>query len=534
MCIFIDNLSFFSKSVILENLVAALHRCLTVLIQERDNQMSALLEEARIRDQEYRPVLEQQGVLEAKQLKERMQSRVPVALGSVDSCRPVVTRALVQEVAGLEQPLLTKSLYSNSYLSNSPTPHTGPTVTTTSKEKEPCLGPMDGEGVEKEMEETMEMEVEKEVEKEGEERVEKDFEGIVQRHVVAELGEAEDLDSNMVSGEATVQESVGAGASATATVTRGMLVGWICEECGTSFSKASGLQHHLKVAGRCERTKKRKVDNLTCPRCLDSFQSRSSWRKHVDYTFDCASKKQKKDMKALLQETLNEPELLRDTGLLPDTDCLLESDLLSQRDQDTVPDFGGGDVLQPAEEEYPSLSETVAWDHCYSRASSAAPNPPSSSPPASLTCTAPTPPMSDDPSPHCSDGPVRPSQVLFFIILITNYESIQVNFCPYCGERDVVLRSHLSTCTEANTPTNPVMPGTREVRPEVKEGEALVSSCSFQPVSERDPTSSSKVLLGDVQLVKDPSNSLTRVSVLTAWPWWCAWRSTSRFVPCGP
>ena len=189
---------------------------------------------------------------------------------------------------------------------------------------------------------------------------------------------------------------------------------WLCRDCGTRFSSEVAITQHLLVAGRCERAKERKTGELICPRCLsDSFKSRSSWRKHVDYSLECASKKQRKDQKAELQDAeLAETEVFRDAGLLPDV--LLETDLLSERREEPDPDLGGGELT---EEEGVGLSETVFWDHCYTRPSCAGPAPLSSAAPA-YTSAASAPPSSAAPA-HSRAAPIRPSQVLFVSNLIT-------------------------------------------------------------------------------------------------------------------
>jgi hypothetical protein len=58
-------------------------------------------------------------------------------------------------------------------------------------------------------------------------------------------------------------------------------------------------------------------------------------------------------------------------------------------------------------------------------------------------------------------GPTRLSQVIWSDFTLHNAHSkMQMNFCPYCGEKGVVLTSHLNNCRVAPSPSSPVMPGT--------------------------------------------------------------------------
>ena len=70
---------------------------------------------------------------------------------------------------------------------------------------------------------------------------------------------------------------------------------FVCEGCGQSFTQDYALRQHLAFTGRCDRRKKMKTEDLSCPRCLQTFLHKSSWKYHVDHSINCVAKKSKKE-----------------------------------------------------------------------------------------------------------------------------------------------------------------------------------------------------------------------------------------------
>ena len=98
----------------------------------------------------------------------------------------------------------------------------------------------------------------------------------------------------------------------------------VCGECGTSFTEAYSLLQHQICPGRCERIKKRKSGDLSCPRCFQNFSHKSSWQSHIDYNTDCVAKKLRKEQRTDHNSNVPGPGLLT-TQLLPETPVLEET-----------------------------------------------------------------------------------------------------------------------------------------------------------------------------------------------------------------
>ena len=263
----------------------------------------------------------------------------------------------------------------------------------------------------------------------------------------------------------------------------------VCEACGQGFSRLDSLKRHQEFPERCDRALKRTVDDLSCPRCFQKFTLRRSWRKHLDTSLDCSEKRRRRDLMGAPAISLPEAnvEAVATTSTPPLADTLLPPGYNDSGFKDGGFDsglndggfndgrfndgsFNDGGFNEGGFNEDGSLELTSAiastphqagpllpsgtpaghgGDHDYAMAASSAP-------PARQT-----------------PGPTQPSQVIWPEFTLHNAHSkMQINFCPYCGEKGVVLTSHLNTCRVAPSPSGPVMPGTAAAtRDETREEE---------------------------------------------------------------